>query len=776
MGSLIVTLDGRDVELPEDRVHYLMRDQDRLEISPVPADDEPSRQLGYFVTILGRWFFHADNVPAARVLRIDGGPVTNVRQELHDGRPTVLGLASDVPAGPRRPRVPAARSHPPGPAGPGGAAARPQRPGRKEAPPRGARRYVIGRAGTGADIPVDDPLVRARHATVRIDGRGRWWISGELSVGGVRQLSATLSEGDVFVIGQTVVTVSRDLLPDPARVPTPPRAVRPVDAGARRRPTTETGLAIRLDRVTVHGDQGRKRLDDVSLDIAPGQVVAVVGPSGAGKSSLIKVLMGELAEDEGTVRLGPDGGGRTHPELRRRQVRYVPQGDEDLFPALTARETLTYAARLRSAPDTSAREVTDRVGDVLGRLGLDQPAALADLPVRKLSGGQRRRVSIGLELVGRPQLLLLDEPTSGLDPGKDRAIMADLRAVATTYHCTVVIVTHATEHLGFVDRVLVVARGGRIRDAGSPDRVLATLGHQSWADLMVELDREPPAGSGRPGGRSAPSPARAGSPARWRLAGLPTLLHRQLTLTRRRGWVSQAVLVGVPLLCTLLAVAASGTGLRPGAELGPVLAILVTVAALTGASLTYPDIVADSEKLRRDWRVGVEALPIVLSKAIVYSGVCAVLAAVVSVVFAELRELPPAGYGIPPFAMLYGIVLLTMLASMGLGMLISARSPTLERAVTWSTLLAVLQVALNGTLFELKGFFGLVTGVLPARLGLAAVASYVDFNRYRRPALFTDPFWTAGGGRFWLLTVAITGVFLLAVLGSVRALHRRWTR
>ncbi|TDC60069.1 ATP-binding cassette domain-containing protein [Micromonospora sp. KC207] len=773
MGSLIVTLDGRDVELFEDQVHYLVRDQGRLKISPTPADDEPTRQLGYFVTILGRWFFHADNVPAARVLRIDGGPVTNVRQELHAGRPTMLGLASDVPAGPVRPRVPAAR---PGPSGPAGPAARPQRPGRQESPPRGARRYVIGRAGTGADIPVDDPLVRARHATVRIDGRGRWWISGELSVGGVRQLSATLFEGDVFVIGQTVMTVSRDLLPDAARVPTPPGGVRPTGAGTRQRPTTETGLAIRLDRVTVYGDKGRKRLDDVTLDIAPGQVVAVVGPSGAGKSSLIKVLMGELAEDEGTVRLGPDGGGRTHPELRRRQVRYVPQGDEDLFVALTARETLTYAARLRSAPDTSAREVADRVGDVLGRLGLDQPAALADLPVGKLSGGQRRRVSIGLELVGRPQLLLLDEPTSGLDPGKDRAIMADLRAVATTYHCTVVIVTHATEHLNHVDRVVVIARGGRVRDAGPPDRVLATLGHASWADLMVELDHEPPAGPRRPGGPAGPRPTRTGSSARWRVAGLPTLLHRQFTLTRRRGRGSQAVLVAVPVLCTLLAVAASGNGLRPGTELGPVLAILVTVAALTGASLTYPDIVADSEKLRRDWRVGVEALPIVLSKAIVHSAVCAVLAAVVSVVFAAFRELPPGGYGIPPFAMFYGIVLLTMLASMGLGMFISACSPTLERAVTWSTLLAVFQVALNGTLFQLKGIFGLATGVLPARLGLAAVASYVDLNRYRRPALFTDPLWAAGAGRFWLLITAIAVVLVIAVVGSVRALHRRWTR
>jgi ABC transport system ATP-binding/permease protein len=766
--SLIVNVGGGDVELAAGDVHYLWRDGERLTISDVAAeDDRPNRQLGYFVPMLGRWFFRAENVPAARVLRIDGNPIANIQLQLSPHRPTVVGLATEINTGPLWPRMPvegqtAATTVHRVPAGANG-----------DRPSRGARRYTIGRTGTHADIEIDDPLVRARHATVRIDSQARWWVSGEVFVDGVRQMSATLSDGDVFVIGQTSVTVNPDLLPGEARKTAPAAGIREVSPASRRRSTADTGLAVHLDGVTVHGrDSGLKRLDDVTLDIRPMEVVAVVGPSGAGKSSLIEVLMGELAEDAGTVRIGPATGSRTDPELRRKQVRYVPQGDDGLFPALTVRETLTYAARLRAAPDTSPAEIKDRVVQVLQRLGLEH---IANNPLHAVSGGQKRRVSIGTELVGDPQLLLLDEPTSGLDPGKDRAIMQDLREIAASYRCTVVIVTHATEHLGYVDKVVTVGKGGRVCDSGPPDAVLATLHHPSWADLMVDLDRKPAPGPQRDAGPTGGSRTVA-QPMKPGLTGLSTLLHRQLVLTRRRGRGSLIVLFCVPVLGTGLAAVASGDGLRPGTAMGPVLAILVTVAALTGASLTYPDIVNDEGKLRRDFRVGVEALPIVLSKALIYSGLCAVLAALVSVLFALFRELPPAAYGVAPMVMLYLVVLLTMLGSMGVGLLISAWSPSLERAVTWSTLLAVFQVALNGTLFQLDGVFGVLTAPLPARLGLAAMASYADFNRYRRPALYEDGLWNPGAGLFWLLVILLLVVFAAAVLGAVHLLHRRWTR
>lgn len=761
---LTVDLGDGEVKLAVDGPYYLWRDGERLTISQDAADDEIQKQLGYFVPMLGQWFFRAENVPSARGLRIDDRPVTNSRQRLPSGRPVTVRLLTAAPTGPLSMREPVEGqiATPP--------VRRPHQIPRTAQPSRGSRRYTIGRRGTHADIELDDPLVRARHATVRVDSHGRWWIAGEVYVGGVRQMSVTLSEGDVFVIGQTSVTVDPDLLPAGTRGSVPAPGVREIRTDTRR-PSTDTGLAVHLEGVTVYGDNGRKRLDNVTLDITPMEVVAIVGPSGAGKSSLLDVIMGELAEDAGTVRIGPGTDSRTDPEVRRKQVRYVPQGDDGLFAALTVRETLTYAARLRAANDSSASEIAVRVNQVLRRLGL---AGVAASRVSAISGGQKRRVSIGTELVGDPQLLLLDEPTSGLDPGKDRSIMRELRKIAASYRCTVVLVTHATEHLPYVDKVIAVGSGGRMTDAGPPDQVLSTLRQPTWADLMVELDREVAAV-----GRQAAAPRRSRSVtlrAKADLTGLPTLLHRQFVLTLRRGRVSLATLLMVSLICTMLAVLASSNGLRPGAAMGPVLAILVTVGALTGASLTYHDIVNDEGKLRRDFRVGVEALPIVLSKAVVHGVVSTMLAALVSALFAMCRALPPQVYGLPPLVMLFLVILLVMLASMALGLLISAASSSLERAVTLSTLLAVFQVALSGTLFQLRGLLGVVTGLLPARLGLAAIASYADFNRYRRPALYQDWLWDPGTLRFWLLLVGLCATFAMAVRGAVYLLHRRWTR
>jgi hypothetical protein len=320
----------------------------------------------------------------------------------------------------------------------------------------------------------------------------------------------------------------------------------------------------------------------------------------------------------------------------------------------------------------------------------------------------------------------------------------------------------------------VIAKGGRVRYVGEPGRVLATLGAASWADLMLELDREPPTPPSRPGTAASP---RVGPPARLSARGFATLLSRQVTLVGRRGRWSHLALLATPLLCTVIAVFASSDGLRPGPKLAPVLAILVTVAALAGAALTYLDLVYDFEVLRRDWRVGVEVAPMILAKTIVFGGVCALLSVIVAVTFSTMRDLPDTAYSVPPLGMLVVVIFLIMAASMGSGLLISALAPSAERAVTLSTQLAVLQVTLSGALFHLPWGVTALSTVLPARLGLAAVASYTDLNTHRRPArLYEDWLWTAGASRFWLLLGGLALITVVTLSAAVWCLQRRWRR
>jgi ABC-type multidrug transport system ATPase subunit len=758
----MLRLNGIQRRLPESAAHVVWMHDDRLRVSTAPPAD--GSEFGRFVYESGRWRLRTSEHRRPAALRLNGEPV----------RSTSVDVAGDVELSLGAPvarwTTTTGRT---GPA-PGGKARRP-------------RSLVIGRAGTGADVEIPDPMVRAEHALLEIDTNGRWWVTesaGRVLVDGRRVRNAVLDVGKVFVVGQTAVTAGPELLapgllapgllaPDllaPGPLTPGLRAGgRPSDlARAGLRISAGKGLPIVVDGVTVERS-GKTLLDDVTVRVGAGQVCAVVGPSGAGKSSFIKMLLGEYQPDRGRVEIG--GPGRSGGQ----QVRYVPQSD-DLYPNLTVAETLTFAGRFRAAPDAPADYVQGRVDEALSWLGLGERASGR---IHQLSGGERRRVSIGVELVGLPQLLLLDEPTSGLDMGKDRDIMRRLHTISREFHCTVVIVTHSVAHLDeYVDHLVVMARGGHVRYAGPPVAP-STQGFRDWADWLADLDKDAFAGLGKdafagagraPAGARRPAriePPRPVGPAPRPAAtpsGLPTAVRRQALLVLRRGGGSLASLGGLPLIGTMVAVWASHNGLSPGPDTTQVLSILITVAALVGASLTYLDLVHDRAILQRDWRVGVSAAKLVLAKALVHGVVGLLLAAFITAAFLVSRDGPPA-------PLLFAAIGSVIIASMSLGLLVSALARTLERAVTYNTLLAVLQVALNGALFKVP-LWG--TAILPSRLGLATVAAHADLNRYRTGALYQDPLWDHATVVVPVTLLGMAVISIVAVVLASRCAERSW--
>ncbi|MGO4424979.1 ABC transporter ATP-binding protein, partial [Streptomyces sp. MCAF7] len=169
-------------------------------------------------------------------------------------------------------------------------------------------------------------------------------------------------------------------------------------------------------------------------------------------------------------------------ELRHR-IGLVPQ-DDILHKELTVDTALKYAARLRFPGDTKAAERKARIDEVLQELRLDVHRGKK---VSSLSGGQRKRVSVALELLTKPSLLFLDEPTSGLDPGLDRNVMKLLRELADDGR-TVLVVTHSVAELALCDRVLVMAPGGSVAYFGPPGEALDFFGHDSWADVFSAFE------------------------------------------------------------------------------------------------------------------------------------------------------------------------------------------------------------------------------------------------------------------------------------------------
>ncbi|MEU8551749.1 ABC transporter ATP-binding protein [Streptomyces roseoverticillatus] len=212
------------------------------------------------------------------------------------------------------------------------------------------------------------------------------------------------------------------------------------------------------------GDRRLTALDAVSLDVAPGELVAVAGPSGSGKSSLLAVAATLLRPDEGRVTVaGQDTGpmsARARTALRRERIGIVFQ-QANLLPSLTAEEQLLAVAHLRGgAGGTRGRGVRAaraRAAELLESVGLD--AAKRRRRPHQLSGGERQRVNIARALSGGPSVLLVDEPTSALDHERGERVVELLAAVTREHGTATVLVTHDRALLGRADRVLTMADG-----------------------------------------------------------------------------------------------------------------------------------------------------------------------------------------------------------------------------------------------------------------------------------------------------------------------------
>ncbi len=334
---------------------------------------------------------------------------------------------------------------------------------------------VIGR-DPACQLHLDHPSVSRRHAEIRRQPDGSFVI---------RDLG---SANGTFVDGQRVMAWMP--LAKGAVVQIGPyKLVYDLEAKAL---TTSMSRGHRLDTVNLGKKVagGRMILTDVSLAVLAGEFVSLVGGSGAGKSTLLRAMNGFNPATQGQMLID---GEQLYPNLDayRMIMGYVPQ-DDIIHRELTVGKALYYAAKLR-LPDAGKAEIEKRTQEVLEMVDM---GAHIHKPVRVLSGGQRKRVSIAVELLAQPDLLFLDEPTSGLDPGLEKKMMYDLNRLADRGK-TVVLVTHATANIEQCDHVAFLSQG-YLSYYGPPGEAIQYFQAQDFADIYLKLTQEVNPAEGKP--------------------------------------------------------------------------------------------------------------------------------------------------------------------------------------------------------------------------------------------------------------------------------------
>ncbi|MFI5959423.1 FHA domain-containing protein [Cryptosporangium sp. NPDC051539] len=563
--------------------------------------------------------------------------------------------------------------------------------------------------------------------------------------------------------------------------------------GELRQHVDEGEVTFVADGLTVRLAQGKVLLDNVAFSIPERCLLAVIGPSGAGKSTLLGALTGTRRPSSGTVLYDSRDLYQHYAALRHR-IGLVPQ-DNILHTQLTARRALRYSADLRFSTDTKASEREARIDEVMHELGLTEHA---DTRADRLSGGQLKRVNMAQELLTKPSLLFLDEPTSGLDPGLDKSVMEQMRVLAHDAQDgrTVVVVTHSVANLNTCDRLLVLVPGGKMAYYGPPEEGLRYFGMPAWADVFQAFHEQPGrdwaaefAGSPlyaryalpstRPAAQAGNTPA--GRPPRrgW--------FRQVATLTRRytrviaadRGYLLFMGLLPIVLgLLIHFVPAANGLTGPPGVNLPAqeLLQIMVVCACLAGTASSVRELVKERSIYVRERAAGLSPGAYLLSKLAVLGLITVVQSCVIVLLGLAGRKLPAHGAYLRDAPLLELLISITALAlaSMCLGLLVSAFVSTSEKAMPFLVMLTMGQVILSGGVLPLAGIAGLsqLAWLAPSRWGFAAAASTVNLNVLIPPVGDnTDPLWR-NAGDVWLrnlgLTIAIGSVFVVLAFLQVR--------
>ena len=493
----------------------------------------------------------------------------------------------------------------------------------------------------------------------------------------------------------------------------------------------KSGISVDASDIVIKRGKGKKSFitsNHVSLNVKPGELIAIIGGSGAGKSTILNCMCGYLQPTQGEVFINGVNLYQNFDFLKK-LIGYVPQSDI-VYDNLTLYDMLLYTAKLRLPKDISYMEREVAITRAIETVELSEKR---NSLIKSLSGGQRKRASIAVELLSDPNILFLDEPASGLDPGTERNLMQSLRNMANGGK-TVIFVTHSTLQLRMCDKIIFMGKGGNLCFYGSYEEALNFFGVSDIVDVYNMITEQAQHWSAtfekKRVIKREVRPTRAVNTKQKEnsFRQLFVLSARYFKLIMNDKQRLLLLLMQAPLLALLISFVADGKQFEQYEMTKSLLFALSCSAFWVGMLNAIQEICKERSIMKREYMTGLSLGSYIASKIIVLGILCFIQSLLITGVFNALVGLPNEGTFTHPFIELLVTTLITAVSSAAMGLFVSSLFKNADRAMTIAPILLMPQILFSGLIFKLSGATEVVSWIAVCRWSMEGYGTTTNLN------------------------------------------------
>lgn len=561
--------------------------------------------------------------------------------------------------------------------------------------------------------------------------------------------------------------------------------------------TTISGVSLTLENIckTVgHGSRRKRILNNVSCEIGNNEFVAIIGGSGAGKTTVMNAMSGFDSDISGRVYCNGIDLRRNFNTLKN-MIGFVPQQDI-IYENLTLQRMLYYTAKMKMPSDTSKPEIRARIHKVLEMVDLVQHAKTY---IRKLSGGQKKRASIAVEMLADPGLFFLDEPTSGLDPDTEQSLMHTLAKLSKSEGKTIIMVTHTIQSIDLCDKVIFMGPGGKICYCGPPSEITNYFGKKSLVEVYNELagnvdnwngyflqnyymekQNNPPSQAPHPNAGLEKKGKQVSS-----FKQCLVLIARYFELIWNDKQRLLLLFIQPIAIAFLLAVVAVDDTFITYEDTRSIMFALSCSGIWIGLFNTIQEVCKERPILKREYMGNLRLWGYIVSKYVVQGVICFLQATLLVAIFLRLmKHSAEAGlYFAKPGMEIWITMILTIFASASMGLIVSSLMKNGDRAMAVAPFVLIIQLLFSGVLFTLDGMAEHVSKITVSRWAMECLGNITNLNKltsrlspggvhevedyYVRTTTHLAHTWEV-----LILVAVLCGIISIVVLRSLKKDHR----